>query len=117
MSLVSSRRSACCFCPRTARGRGEQLCDALAFGTPGICGGEPSEAQIEREIRFIRACANQEGSRPLDDSWVFARYNDRSWPKGPFRRNDFLIPLDEATIDLWRGVDWDFVKRVAAQRI
>ena len=48
---------------------------------------------------------------------MFARYNERNWPKGPFRRNDVLIPLDEATIDIWRGVDWDFVKRVVAQRV
>lgn len=89
----------------------------LLFAAPGIFGGEPSEMQIQREIRFIRACANQEGSRPADDSWAFARYNNRSWPRGPFRRNDVLIPLDEASIDLWRGVDWDFVKRVAAQPV
>ncbi len=89
----------------------------LLLFASGIFGGKPSEKQIQREIRFIRACANQEGSKPVDDSWVFARYNDRSWPRGPFRRNDVLIPLDGATVDLWRGVDWDFVKRVVAQPV
>lgn len=83
----------------------------------GICGGSPSETQVQREVRFIRACANQEGSRPLDDSWIFARYNEANWPKGPFRRSDILVPLDEASIDLWRGVDWDYVQQIVAQRV
>ena len=83
----------------------------------GICGGSPSETQVQREVRFIRACANQEGSRPLDDSWIFARYNEANWPKGPFRRNDILVPLDEASVDLWRGVDWEYVQQIVAQRV
>ena len=83
----------------------------------GICGDSPSETQVQREVRFIKACAKQEGSRPLDDSWIFARYNEANWPKGPFRRNDILVPLDEASVDLWRGVDWGYVQQIVAQRV
>ena len=94
-------------------GRAEEFLHVVS----GICGGSPSETQVQREVRFIRACANQEGSRPLDDSWIFARYNEANWPKGPFRRSDILVPLDEASIDLWRGVDWDYVQQIVAQRV
>lgn len=28
-----------------------------------------------------------------------------------------LIPLKEDSVDLWRGVDWDFVKRIVDHKV
>jgi hypothetical protein len=75
--------------------------------------GKPSDEDLQQKVSFVRQRLEQEGSEAADDSWVFARYNKDSWPRGPFRRNDVLVPLREDSIDLWRGVDWDFVKRIA----
>jgi hypothetical protein len=112
LGKLQSQSWTCCVLCDTLHEGGNAVCEDLSC-LPGICGGAPSDSQMQREIRFVK----QEGSRPLDDSWIFARYNEAKWPKGPFRRNDVLVPLDEASIDLWRGVDWDHIKRVVAQRV
>jgi hypothetical protein len=84
----------------------------------GLFGGSPSEAEISRQVDFVRGRAQQEGTLPQDSSsWAFARYNDRRWPLGPFRRNEVLVPVDAATFDLWRGVDWDFVRRIVERPV
>ena len=84
----------------------------------GLFGGSPSEAEISRQVAFIRGRTQQEGTQPQDSSsWVFARYNDRRWPLGPFRRNEVLVPVDSDTFDLWRGVDWDFVRRIVERPV
>lgn len=77
----------------------------------------PSETHIEKEANFIRARATKEGSKPVGESWIFARYAEPKWPRGPFRRNDILVPLEESSIELWRGVPWAFIERVVALEI
>lgn len=72
----------------------------------------PSESGIQKEVEFLRARATEEGSKPSGEPWIFARYAEPKWPRGPFRRNDILVPLDESSIELWRGVPWDFVERI-----
>ena len=84
----------------------------------GLFGGSPSQPEIQRQERFVRARAAAEGSQPLGgESWLFARYNDAGWPLGPFRRNEVLVPIDAASFDLWRGVDWDFVQRIVERPV
>ena len=84
----------------------------------GLFGGHPSQGEIQRQQAFVRARARGEGSRPeTDESWAFARYNDPRWPLGPFRRNEVLVPIDPASFDLWRGVDFDFVKRIVERPV
>ena len=84
----------------------------------GLFGGHPSQEEIQRQQVFVRSRAREEGSRPeADDSWAFARYNDARWPLGPFRRNEVLVPIDPATFDLWRGVDFDFVQCIVERPV
>lgn len=49
--------------------------------------------------------------------WLYARYNDRDWPWGPFRRNEALVEVDPTTFELWRGVDWAFVERIVKRPV
>ncbi|CAL8463772.1 g3306 [Coccomyxa elongata] len=84
----------------------------------GLCGGIPSDKDIEKQIEFIRARAKEEGSQPQDkEPWLFARYNEPKWPRGPFRRNDFLVPIEESSIELWRSVSFDFIERIVDQDV
>ena len=84
----------------------------------GLFGGSPSQQEIDAQVGLVRGRAREEGTKPLDSSsWVFARYNQRSWPLGPFRRNEVLVPVDAATFDLWRGVDFAFVKRIVERPV
>lgn len=79
--------------------------------------GKSSDEEKEQKRRFLRARLEQEGSKADGDRWLFARYNKDRWPLGPWRRNDVLIPLQPDSIDLWRGVDWDFVQRIVDKRV
>ncbi len=84
----------------------------------GLRGGIPTDKDIEKQIEFIRARAKQEGSQPqANEPWIFARYNEPKWPRGPFRRNDFLVPIEESSIELWRGVPFDFIERIVDQEV
>ena len=82
-----------------------------------IFGGSPSAAQVQEERQELSRLANEEGTKIADGEWLFARYNDKQWPLGPFRRNEVLLPINEATFDLWRGVKWDFVDRTVARKV
>ena len=81
--------------------------------------GTPSPEKIQQQVAALREQIRGDGS--LEDEnvggWQFARYNQEGWPKGPFRRNDVLIPLQTGSVDLWRGVDWQFVERTIKQTI
>ncbi|KAK9804190.1 hypothetical protein WJX72_000175 [[Myrmecia] bisecta] len=87
------------------------------FYATAIFSGTPSEEDLQHKVRFLRGRLDKEGSQAADDSWIFARYNKEIWPKGPFRRNDLLIPLVEDSVDLWHGVDWEFVTRIIAHPV
>ena len=69
-------------------------------------------------MESVRMRTRAEGTKPVEGApWVFARYNDKSWPWGPFRRNEVLVEVDPATFELWRGVDWGFVERIVARPV
>ncbi len=76
-----------------------------------------SDKDVERQAEFIRAQAKREGSNPIGDAWLHARYNEPKWPRGPFRRNDIMLQLDESSIELWRGVPWEFIDRIVALKV
>ena len=72
--------------------------------------------EARRQADFVEALAEKEGSRVCGkSSCLFLRYNDPKWPRGAFRRNDVLVPLEESSIELWRGVDFDFVNRIVSE--
>ena len=81
--------------------------------------GSPSEGDLQGKVEYLLDCIRKEGSEARDGSWVFARYNKEQLlsAKGPFRRNDLLVPLKEDSVDLWRGVDWDFIRRKVAHPV
>ena len=81
--------------------------------------GSPSKADLVEKTKFLSDCISKEGSKADSEDWIFARYNkeDALSAKGPFRRNDLLIPLDKKSVDLWRGVDWDFINRIKAHPV
>ena len=81
--------------------------------------GSPSSADLQQKSTSLVNSALAEGSRPESEDWICARYNKKGLfsAKGPFRRNDLLIPLEEASVDLWRGVDWDFIRRIVAHPV
>lgn len=79
--------------------------------------GSPSREDLEEKASLLRQQLEADGCRPSSDGWLFARYNKDSWPRGPFRRNDLLIPLEEDSVDLWRGVDWDFINSTVARKV
>lgn len=59
-----------------------------------IAAGSPSREDLEEKARFLQRELEADGCRASGDGWLFARYNKDSWPRGPFRRNDLLIPLE-----------------------
>lgn len=79
--------------------------------------GNPSEGDVQQHLATLRGRMEGDGSQEDGDAggWQFARYNKEEWPKGPFRRNDVLIPLQSDSVDLWRGVDWQFVEHTVEQ--
>jgi hypothetical protein len=79
--------------------------------------GSPTREDLEEKARFLRKELEADGCRASGDGWLFARYNKDSWPRGPFRRNDLLIPLEAKSVDLWRGVDWGFVERIVTHKV
>jgi hypothetical protein len=81
--------------------------------------GQPSEADLEERLQFLRGRLAGDGCRAEGDDWLFARYNKEETlsPKGPFRRNDLLIPLEAESVDLWRGVDWEFIDRIVKEPV
>lgn len=81
--------------------------------------GTPSDADLKEKAKYLLDCLRKEGSKPDGEEWIFARYNkeDVLSAKGPFRRNDLLIPLERESVDLWRGVDWEFIKRIVAHPV
>lgn len=81
--------------------------------------GKPSEENLQQHVATLRGHMQGDGSQEDGDAggWQLARYNKEEWPKGPFRRNDVLIPLQSDSVDLWRGVDWQFVERTVEQTL
>lgn len=81
--------------------------------------GTPSAEDIQQQVAALREQMRGDGSLEDENAggWQFARYNQEGWPKGPFRRNDVLIPLQTGSVDLWRGVDWQFVERTIKQTV
>ncbi len=81
--------------------------------------GRPSEADLDERLQDLRGRLASDGCRAGGDDWLFARYNKEKTlsPKGPFRRNDLLVPLEAKSVDLWRGVDWNFVDRIVKKRV
>jgi hypothetical protein len=76
--------------------------------------GQPSETDLQKHLNNLREQIAADGCKAEGDDWLFARYNKEGTlsPKGPFRRNDLLIPLQAESVDLWGGVDWAFVDRI-----
>lgn len=72
---------------------------------------------MQQELSKLRARVAEEGSEPACNSWAFLRYNKEGWPRGPFRRNDILVPLKEESVDLWRGVDWEYIDRIVKKPV
>jgi hypothetical protein len=56
--------------------------------------GSPTREDLEEKACFLRKELEADDCRPSGEGWLFARYNKDSWPRGPFRRNDLLIPLE-----------------------
>ncbi len=91
------------------------------MGTVGVLhvrAGLPSEEDLQQRLAGLRNQIRGDGSREDESAggWLFARYNKEGWPKGPWRRNDVLVPLQAESVDLWRGVDWQFVERTVKQK-
>jgi len=80
--------------------------------------GHPSEEDIIGRMESVGGSTRAEGTKPVEGApWLYARYNDRQWPWGPFRRNEALVQVDPGTFELWRGVDWDLVRRIVERPV
>ena len=60
--------------------------------------GKANQQQAKAQLSKLQAALARDKILVASDDWLLARYNDPS-TKGPFRRNEVMVPVKD--FDIW----------------